>query len=69
MNFHVIESRSRDQYIEFVDLYNKSDISKSEILEKLSIGQHQYNKYYKRAKRNEDIKLSKKGRPKRGLDE
>lgn len=67
MNFHVIESRLRDQYIEFVDLYNKSDISKSEILEKLDIGGHQYNKYYKRAKENNDLTCSKGGRPRKGI--
>ena len=67
MNFNVIESRSRDQYIEFVDLYNKSDISKSEILEKLDIGGHQYNKYYKRAKENNDLTCSKGGRPRKGI--
>ncbi len=67
MNFNVIESRSRDQYIEFVDLYNKSDISKSEILEKLGIGGYQYNKYYKRAKENNDLTCSKGGRPRKGI--
>lgn len=64
MNFNVIESKSIDQYLEFVDMYNQRNVTKSEILEKLDIGQHQYNKYYKKARDNKDIKLSKKGRPK-----
>ena len=63
MNFHIVESRSRDQYNEFIDLYHKN-ISREEIRKKLGIGGHQYNGYYKRAKKNNDINCSKRGRPK-----
>lgn len=67
MKFNVIESRSIDQYTEFVDMYNQRNVSKSQILEKLGIGGHQYNKYYKRAKENNDLTCYKGGRPRKGF--
>lgn len=61
MNFNIVESRSVDRYPEFVDLYHQN-ISREQIKKILGIGGHQYNKYYQRAKQNNDIKISKRGR-------